>query len=170
VAGAATDSKPAPEEPTVGMLDRPLRTSGLVAGQMASHLARLELLTVRDLLFHFPRRYDDFSRPFTLGQLRQGAPEGPVSATVEIVELRVEPGFRRRVQRTVARIRDTTGEGEAIWFGRRYIERRLAAGDVVALAGRVELRGWLPRFANPEFGPAGGDALQIGRASCRERV
>ncbi len=163
MAGATTDSKPAADQPTVGLLDRPLRTSGLVAKQMATHLARLDLRTVRDLLFHFPRRYDDFSRPFTLGQLRQGAPEGPVSATVEIVELRVEPGFRRRIQRTVARIRDATGEGEAIWFGRRYIERRLAAGDVVALAGKVELRGWLPRFANPEFGPAGDDALHAGR-------
>jgi ATP-dependent DNA helicase RecG len=162
VVGATTASK-APATPAVDLLDQPLRTSGLVAKQMASHLARLDLRTVRDLLFHFPRRYDDFSRPFTLGQLRQGAPEGPVSSTVEIVELRVEPGFRRRVQRTVARIRDATGEGEAVWFGRRYIERRLAAGDLVALAGKVELRGWLPRFANPEFGPAGDAALHAGR-------
>ena len=163
MAGATTDSKVPADHPALGPLDQPLGTSGMVAKQMATHLARLELHTVRDLLFHFPRRYDDFSRPLTLGQLRQGAPEGPVSATVEIAELRVEPGFRRKVQRTVARIRDATGEGEAIWFGRRYIERRLAAGDVVALAGKVELRGWLPRFANPEFGPAGDDALHAGR-------
>lgn len=147
----------------VGLLDQTLRDSKLVAKGTATHLARLDLRTVRDLLFHFPRRYDDFTRPFTLAQLRQGAPEGPVSATVEIADLRVEPGFRRRVQRTVARIRDATGEGEAIWFGRRYIERRLAAGDVVTLAGKVELRGWVPRFANPEFGAADDTALHAGR-------
>ena len=99
----------------------------------------------------------------TLRQLRERPPEGPVSATVEIVELRVEQGFRRRIQRTVARLADDTGEGEAIWFGRRYIERRLAAGQTVALSGKVELRGWVPRFANPEFGPAGEDALHAGR-------
>jgi ATP-dependent DNA helicase RecG len=130
---------------------------------MARNLARLGLLTVRDLLFHFPRRYDDFSRPMTLRELRERPIDGPVSATVEIVELRVEQGFRRRVQRTVARLRDDTGEGEAIWFGRRYIERRLAAGQTVALSGKVELRGWLPRFQNPEFGPAGDEALHAGR-------
>ena len=85
----------------------------------------------------------------TLRELREKPPEGPVSATVEIVDLRVEQGFRRRVQRTVARLRDETGEGEAVWFGRRYIERRLAAGQTVAMSGKVELRGWLPRFAKP---------------------
>ncbi len=144
-----------------GLLDQPVKT--VVAVSTARNLDRLDIRTVRDLLFHFPRRYDDFSRPYTLGQLRQGAPEGPVSAEVEITDLQIHPGFRRRVQRTVARLRDATGEGEAVWFGRRFIERKLAAGDVVMLAGKVELKGWLPRFANPEFGPAGGDALHAGR-------
>ncbi|MEP7360398.1 MAG: ATP-dependent DNA helicase RecG [Chloroflexota bacterium] len=163
MAAAKTAAKPAPA-PVGPLLDRPLRAAtNIVPKQMAGHLDRLGLKTVRDLLFHFPRRYDDFSRLLTLGELRQGAPEGPVSAVVEITELRVDPGFRRRVQRTTARLRDATGEGEAVWFGRRYIERRLAAGDVVALAGKVELKGWVPRFANPEFGPAGDDALHAGR-------
>jgi len=134
VARAATQTQAA-DKSAPELLDQALGLSGLVTRPMARHLDRLGLRTVRDLLFHFPRRYDDFSRPRTLRQLREEQPEGPVSATVEIVELRVEPGFRRRVQRTVARIRDETGEGEAIWFGRRYIERRLAAGQVVALAG-----------------------------------
>ena len=106
------------------LLDRPVRAVG-VSGQMASKLRALHIDDVRDLLFHLPRRYDDFSRPMTLRQLREQPIEGPVSATVEVVDLRVEQGFRRRVQRTVARIRDETGEGEAVWFGRRYVERRL---------------------------------------------
>jgi ATP-dependent DNA helicase RecG len=99
----------------------------------------------------------------TLRELREHPPEGPVSAIVEVLDLRVEQGFRRRVQRTVARLRDDSGEGEAIWFGRRYIERRLAPGMTVALAGKVELRGWLPRFVSPEFGAADASALHAGR-------
>jgi ATP-dependent DNA helicase RecG len=164
VAGATTDrTLPAQPAPTGDVLDQALRASRLVTPRMASDLARLGLHTVRDLMFHFPRRYDDFSRPMTLRQLREQVVEGPVSATVEITDLRVEQGFRRRVQRTVARLRDDTGEGEAIWFGRRYVERRLAVGDAVALAGKVEVKGWLPRFQNPEFGPAGDSALHAGR-------
>ena len=163
MAAAPAETKETTAPSATALLDQPLVGSGLVARPMARNLGRLDIRTVRDLLFHLPRRYHDFSRPRTLRQLRQSPPEGPISATVEIVELRVEPGFRRRIQRTVARLRDDTGEGEAIWFGRRYIERRLAAGQVVALSGKVELRGWLPRFQNPEFGPAGTESLHAGR-------
>lgn len=114
------------------ILDQRLRSAGLPPAANAK-LARLGLVTVSDLLFHLPRRYDDFSRPMTLEELREHPPEGPVSATVQIVDLRVEQGFRRRIQRTVARLTDSTGEGEAVWFGRRYIERRLAAGQTLSL-------------------------------------
>ncbi|HYI23072.1 MAG TPA: ATP-dependent DNA helicase RecG [Candidatus Limnocylindrales bacterium] len=157
---APVESSEAP--PADGLLDEPVAPL-VVTKPMARNLARLGIGSVRDLLFHLPRRYDDFSHPMTLRELRDKPPEGPVSATVEIVDLRVEQGFRRRVQRTVARLKDETGEGEAVWFGRRYIERRLAAGQDVALSGKVELRGWLPSFKNPEFGPAGDDALHAGR-------
>jgi ATP-dependent DNA helicase RecG len=145
------------------LLEQPLVRARIVSAGPARRLRRLGIETIGDLLFHLPRRYDDFSRPMTLRQLRERPPEGPVSATVEILDLRVEQGFRRRVQRTVARLRDETGEGEAIWFGRRYIERRLAPGQTVALAGKVEVRGWLPRFVSPEFGAAGDAALHAGR-------
>jgi ATP-dependent DNA helicase RecG len=148
---------------SVGLLDAPLRTSGIARGPMAARLGRgLGLHTVRDLVFNFPRRYLDFSESKTLREVRERPPDGPVSATVEVADLRVEPGFRRRVQRTVARVRDDTGEAEAVWFGRRYIERRLAIGDTITLSGKVEIRGWVPRFQNPEFGPA-GDTLNAGR-------
>src|SRR4030067_807534 len=86
--------------------------------------ARRGLLSVRDLLFHLPRRYDDFTRPVTLGWLRDHEPEGPVSATGTVLGLVGETTWRRGIQRTVARLRDASGDGEAIWFGRGFVERR----------------------------------------------
>ncbi|MGH2408224.1 MAG: ATP-dependent DNA helicase RecG [Candidatus Limnocylindrales bacterium] len=130
---------------------------------MARRLAHMGLATVRDLLFHLPRRYDDFSRPVTLGWLREVDPDGPVSARVRVLEVNVEQTWRRRVERTTARLADETGEAEAVWFGRRFIERRLHAGDIVLISGKVERRGWMPQFTSPEFGPAGGTALHAGR-------
>ncbi|HUR16145.1 MAG TPA: ATP-dependent DNA helicase RecG, partial [Candidatus Limnocylindrales bacterium] len=154
----------AADEGAATILDASLLDLKIVPPRVATLLrARLGLATVRDLLFHLPRRHDDFSRQMTMRDLRAKAIEGPVSATVTVVDLRVEQGFRRRIQRTVARISDDTGEGEAIWFGRRYIERRLNAGDEIMLSGKVELRGWVPRFQNPEFGPATPEALHAGR-------
>jgi ATP-dependent DNA helicase RecG len=144
------------------VLDEPL-AQFLGRSAPVRRLAGREVKRVRDLLFQLPRRYDDFSRPMTLRELRERPPEGPVSATVEVVSLDVQAGFRRRVQRTVARLRDDSGEGEAVWFGRRYIERRLRAGMTVAMSGKVEVRGWLPRFVSPEFGELGGESLHAGR-------
>ena len=160
---SADQAQRPPAAPPPDRLDLPLAKSGLLPPSAAGKLRRLGLDTLRKLLFHLPRRYDDFSHPTTLRQLSREPADGPVSAVVEIVDLRVEPGFRRRVQRTVAVLRDATGDGEAVWFGRRFIERRLAPGQTVALSGKVELRGWLPRFQNPEFGSAGADALHAGR-------
>ena len=45
-----------------------------------------------------------------------------------VVDIRVEPSFRRRVQRTIAVLEDETGTIDATWFGRRFIERRLHPG------------------------------------------
>src|SRR3954447_25737235 len=163
MAAPAESRRARASQPAGPLLDQTLVTSRIVAPSMAGKLRRMGIETVRDLVFDFPRKYNDFSRSMTLRQLRDKPPEGPVSATVEIVELRVEQGFRRRIQRTVARLRDDTGEGEAIWFGRRYIERRLSARQTVALSGKVEVRGWLPRFQNPEFGLAGDESLHAGR-------
>jgi ATP-dependent DNA helicase RecG len=148
--------------PSADPLDLILTKAGIAPGP-AKRLQRLGITRVRDLLFHLPRRYDDFSRPMTLRALRDSPPDGPASTVATVVDLRIQPGFRRRVQRTVARLRDETGEGEAVWFGRRYIEKRLQAGMTVALSGKVEVKGWLPRFTSPEFGVAGEGSLHAGR-------
>ncbi len=96
-----------------------------------------------------PRRYDDFTHPRSLRSLREDPPTEPVSSIVTVVEVHAEKTFRRRVEKTTARLRDASGEGEAVWFGRRFIERRLKAGDEIAVSGRVVVRGWLPQYQGP---------------------
>ncbi|MFM2105524.1 MAG: ATP-dependent helicase RecG [Chloroflexota bacterium] len=87
-----------------------------------------------------------------------------MSARVEVRSLRVEQTFRRRVQRTIAYLSDGTGEAEATWFGRRFIERRLAEGSRLVVSGRLKRRGWVTIFDNPDFSlDDGGDLLHAGR-------
>jgi ATP-dependent DNA helicase RecG len=117
------------------------------------------LRTVRDLLFHLPRRYDDLREMSNLGDLVWVADGTPVTARVRVVAIRVEPTFRRRVQRTVAQLADDTGDAEATWFGRRFIERRLRPGDRVVVSGRVRQFGRRLTFDNPEFQRDDGSTL-----------
>jgi ATP-dependent DNA helicase RecG len=89
-----------------------------------------------------------------------GVPEGePATSVVEVVDVRVEQTWRRRVQRTTAYLRDESGEAEAIWFGRRFIERRVQRGARVIVSGRVRHRGFLAQFDDPSFERLDGHEL-----------
>ena len=141
-------------------LHTPIGLSGFSgAGVLRRVGARLGIATVRDLLFHLPRRYDDLRQLSTARDLAWLA-EGPVaSARLQVRGLRVEPTFRRRVERTTAYLGDETGEAEATWFGRRFIARRLHEGEWVVVSGKVRRRGFVVSFDNPEFQPDDGSTL-----------
>jgi ATP-dependent DNA helicase RecG len=161
----ATTPVPIPTDP-VELLSTPLARSGLAAGALLRRAGiRLGFYTVGDLLFHLPRRYDDLREMRRLGDLVWTEDGTVVSARVRVAEVRVEPTFRRRVQRTIARLEDETGSVDATWFGRRFIERRLRVGAEVVVSGRVKHFGRRLTFDNPEFQTVGEDTevLHAGR-------
>lgn len=141
-------------------LDRPIRLAMPELARGAAALARLGIETIRDGLWYLPFRYDDFSDLRRLGEL---VPDEKQSARATVAAIRVEPGFGRRPQRVVAQLTDETGSAEAIWFGRRFVERRLEAGNEVIVSGKVTQRGWRPQFTSPEFSPVGRDSVHTGR-------
>ncbi len=149
-----------PTDPAADPLATPIASAGLPGAAALKRTARrLGIATVRDLLFHLPRRYEDLRELRTLGQLVNAGDGERVSARVQVTGIRVEASFRRRVQRTTAYLRDETGEAEATWFGRRFIERRLREGDWVVVSGRVKKRGFVPTLDNPEFQRDDGSAM-----------
>ena len=166
--------KRAPARPTA---ETPLSRSGITTPALARRLARLGVVTAGDLLFHLPRRYDDFRTPMPLRRLVEDAPTDAVSARVRVLDVVVEPTVRRRIHRVRAWLEDESGHGEAIWFGRQYVERRLLPGQDVIVSGKVKIQratrhaGSAPRFGEtlvpvfqgPVFGAVGGQALDTGR-------
>lgn len=161
----ATTPVPIPTDP-VALLSTPLARSGLAAGALLRRAGiRLGFYTVGDLLFHLPRRYDDLREMRRLGDLVWTEDGTVVSARVRVAEVRVEPTFRRRVQRTIARLEDETGSVDATWFGRRFIERRLRVGGEIVVSGRVKHFGRRLTFDNPEFQAVGDETefLHAGR-------
>ena len=158
--------EPVPQIDGPALLDEPLERSGLAAATLLRRVGRrFGWTSVRDLLFHLPRRYDDLRELYKLADLRNVEDGEVASATVGIRDLRVDPGFRRRIQRTTASLFDETGDAQAVWFGRRFIERRLKVGDTVLVSGKIRHRGWQTTFDNPEFQreDADGAALHAGR-------
>jgi ATP-dependent DNA helicase RecG len=153
-----------PTEP-LALLAAPLGESGLPAEATLRRAGRrLDLRTVRDLLFHLPRRYEDRREMHTIAQLRDLPDGATASVRVTVRSIHVEQTWRRRVQVTKAVLADETGEAEATWFGRRFIEKRVHAGQHLVVSGRLKQRGFSPVFDDPEFSPEDGtDPLHAGR-------
>ena len=141
-------------------LDRPLRQAMPSLARNAAALARLGIGTPRQALWYLPFRYDDFSELRRLGEL---VPDEKQSARVRVDAVRIEPGFGRKPQRVIAQLSDPTGSAEAVWFGRRYVERRLNQGDELIVSGKVTRRGWRPQFTAPEFSPIGHESVHTAR-------
>ncbi len=156
---------PPPTEPAE-LLDTDIAGSGIAAVNILKRAGRrLGFYTVRELLFHLPRRYDDLREMRKLGDLAWVEDGTVVSARVRVVDVRVEPSFRRRIQRTIATLEDETGTIDATWFGRRFIERRLHVDDKVVVSGKLKHFGRKLTLDNPDFQPEGNDdeMLHVGR-------
>ena len=161
----APKAAPPPTDP-VELLRTALPRSGLTAPNILRRAGiRLGWYDVRDLLFHLPRRYDDLRELSHLGDLVWAEEGTVVSARVRVADIRVEASFRRRIQRTIARLHDETGQINATWFGRRYIEKRLHTGDEIVVSGRLKRFGRELTIDNPEFQAIEGDGevLHAGR-------
>jgi ATP-dependent DNA helicase RecG len=141
-------------------LDLPIRAAMPELARAAPMLARLGVATPRQALFYLPFRYDDFSELRTLADL---LPDEKQSARVTVDSVKVEKGFGRKPQRVVAQLRDRSGSAEAVWFGRRYVERRLHPGDEIVVSGKVTMRGWRAQFTSPDFSPVGLDSIHTAR-------
>ena len=125
-------------------LDRPAQFLKGVGPRRAESLARLGILTARDLLYHLPRRYDDASTVQAIGRLDVG-----MEATVMgRVRTRGTIPTRSGLRIFQAVLQDDTGMITCSWPGQPWLERRLKEGDVLLVTGPVKFfhgRQLLPR-------------------------
>jgi ATP-dependent DNA helicase RecG len=118
---------------TYSELDRPAQFLKGVGPKRAGVLAKLGLLTARDVLYHVPRRYEDASTIRPIGKLEPG-----MDATVigRIVSKGVLP-TRKGLRIFQAVVRDGSGLIECSWPGQPYLDRVLRKGDLLLLSGTV---------------------------------
>lgn len=140
----------------------PLKGLNLPGGaSLLRGLSRLGVTSVAELLLYLPRRYEDRRAITPVADLTAGA-----SATIRarVVDLRVEKTWRRGVQRTIATLADESGAVDAVWYGRRFIERRLTPNLEIVASGRIKALGWRLQLEAPEFSPIeGGETVHAGR-------
>ncbi len=102
---------------------------------------RMGIEYVRDILFHFPRKYEDFSTVTPIANLGVGK---QMTALGTVVSIKQNNGFygKRRLLRIYVDIDDGTGVLHIVWFNLQFLQNKLPVGTRVYVAGMVEE----PRF------------------------
>ncbi|HXF44008.1 MAG TPA: ATP-dependent DNA helicase RecG [Candidatus Paceibacterota bacterium] len=111
-------------------------------------LKKLGLTTVRDLLRHFPTRYEDFSQIYPIKDLEPGQ-EATIQGVVK--EIGGRRTWRKHLYIVEALISDESGSIRAVWFNQPYIKNVLHPGRIANFSGKVTLSGEEIYLSNPTY-------------------
>ena len=123
-------------------------------------LAKLGIVTVRDLLYHLPFRYEDTRELTPLARLQAGEVQTSRVSVTGVSGPRVTP--RRRMLIVEASFEDSSGRASAVWFGKQFVERRLHEGDRYLISGSVRRERTGLQFVNPKFEEVKDDQQHVG--------
>ena len=95
--------------------------------------SKLGILTVEDLLEHYPRGYDEFERPVPISAIREG-----VILTIE-ASLAASPKIKkvRNLQITSVQVKDATSSMYLTWFNMPFLQKTLRTGSHYIFRGKV---------------------------------
>lgn len=118
-------------------LSSPILDVPRVGPVKAKQLAKIDILQAKDFLYHFPSRYEDFSRITKISNLEVGE---PATVNGRLKKVNSKWGFqgRRRLLRIFAEVEDDTGVLTVMWFNLSFLEKQLWVGREIMVAGVVE--------------------------------
>jgi len=119
-----------------------------VGATRAAILARLGIERVRDLIYHFPHRHDDFSRVVHVAELANDVQQTIVTRVWSAAAIVIGKSFRKSTELIVG---DETGNLRVIFFNNPYPAASLHTNQRVVLSGKVSLFQGQRQLENPEW-------------------
>ncbi len=114
-------------------LSTPLSHLAGIGPSLASRLKRLNLVSVEDLLYHFPFRYDDFSKSTSVLEAQVG----------EMVTLQGEIWSIKNIYTRFGKIltqaifNDSSGPIQLTWFNQSWLTKQISVGDRLQVSGKI---------------------------------
>lgn len=128
-------------------LDTPIQFLKGVGPKRFAFFKRLNLATLRDLIYHFPRRHEDRRIFLTINQLVPGQKQTARGIITGSAVFRAKTGTV--ILQVV--VKDATGTLIALWFNQPYMRRWFPKDQEVILYGLVEPVGKRFQMMAPEF-------------------
>lgn len=131
-----------------------------VGPRHAQTLQKLGLYTLGDMLYYFPRRYEDYSQLKPIKGLWYGEQVTVIGAVQSVSSRAVRGG---KMQLVEAIISDGTGALRLSWFNQPWVANRLKNGASISVSGKVEQ--YLGRLVmnNPDWEPIETENLHTNR-------
>jgi len=111
-------------------------------------LGKLGLKTIKDLLFYFPSRYENFSERKNIINLTEG---DKTTVFGEVLEASLGKTWRKKMAISEISVGDNTGIIKAVWFHQPYMAKMINIGDKVALTGKISKNKSGLFISNPDF-------------------
>ncbi|OEU51273.1 MAG: ATP-dependent DNA helicase RecG [Desulfuromonadales bacterium C00003096] len=140
--------------------DTPVDSIKGIGEKKTAALTRMGISSIKDLLYTFPRRHDDYSKLKPIGSLWFGE-EITVIGTIDSVSTRSVRGGKMKLVEAV--VSDKSGALRVTWFNQPWLEGQLSRAKHVVLSGEIEQ--YLGRLTmnNPEWEPLSKEQLHTNR-------
>ncbi|MDO8504076.1 MAG: ATP-dependent DNA helicase RecG [bacterium] len=119
----------------------------LIGPRFATRLKKLSIETVKDLVYHFPYRYEDYTLISDIKSLQPGETATVKGQIITIKNIYTRGG--RKIQ--TATLSDGERNIEVTWFNQPFLIKILPPGTWVSLSGKI---GWFSRkkaFISPDY-------------------
>ena len=117
-----------------------------ITAKQLSNLKSLGINTVYDLVYYFPRAYDDRTNIKKIGELKFNEYVVIKANVMSVMNLTVRSG--KKVVK--AMVSDGTGIMEILWFGMPYIKKSLRIGEEYLFIGQTK-KSAIFQLINPEY-------------------
>ncbi len=133
---------------TMIKLSNPVSEIRGIGPRYLKYLEKLGIKTIKDLLWYFPFRYEDFSKIKKINELQ---PEEKCSIMGSVKKINVRRTYKKKIFIIEAIIEDNTGQIIAIWFNQIYLLKNIPLGAVLSLSGKVKKRGKKLILSSPSY-------------------
>jgi len=117
-----------------------------ITAKQLSNLKSLGINTIYDLIYYFPRAYDDRTNIKKIGELKFNEYVVLKATVMSVVNLTVRSG--KKIVK--AMVSDGTGIMEILWFGMPYIKKSLKIGEEYLFIGQTK-KSTVFQLINPEY-------------------